>query len=192
MYMTHNDKMSYNKAKERGIKRKLMLIEMLGGKCCSCGYDNNISALEFHHVDPNEKILKLDMRHMSNSSEESLINEAKKCILLCSNCHKEVHHPSLDKKNIDTYISEINAEHEEIKYKKEYGSVCPVCGKRFPKVRNKKYCSKECRIKAESKIDDAIVINKYNELKSQSKTAEFFNVSRKVVRTILKRNNLAK
>ena len=29
-----------------------------------------------------------------------------------------------------------------------YGSVCPICGKRFPKSKGKIYCSEDCRWKA--------------------------------------------
>lgn len=51
----------------RGIRRKLKLIEEMGGKCEICGYDKNISALEFHHKDPSQKSFQLDVRKMSNT-----------------------------------------------------------------------------------------------------------------------------
>ena len=28
------------------------MVDYKGGKCERCGYDKNISALEFHHLDP--------------------------------------------------------------------------------------------------------------------------------------------
>ena len=34
---------------------KLKAIKYKGGKCCICGYNNCVNALEFHHVNPNEK-----------------------------------------------------------------------------------------------------------------------------------------
>lgn len=53
-----------------------------------CGYDKCISALEFHHIDPTTK----DTIVSSDSiTLEKAIKESKKCILICSNCHKEFH-----------------------------------------------------------------------------------------------------
>lgn len=59
-----------------------------GGKCIKCGYDKCLKALEFHHLNPKEKDFTI-----SNDNFKLLnaIEESKKCILLCSNCHKEFH-----------------------------------------------------------------------------------------------------
>lgn len=64
------------------------LKEARGGKCIRCGYNKCIQALEFHHLDPNKKDFTI-----SNANFKLLeaTEEAKKCILLCSNCHKEFH-----------------------------------------------------------------------------------------------------
>jgi 5-methylcytosine-specific restriction endonuclease McrA len=83
----------YQAQQQRGIDRKLKFVNSLGGKCCICGYDKSLSALEFHHINPLEKSIQLDLRHLSNNSLSVLENELKKCILLCSNCHREIHHP---------------------------------------------------------------------------------------------------
>ena len=74
-----------------------------------------------------------------------------KCELLCSNCHQEHHHPDLNMKNVPEMISKMESEISENKKKKsfsnrdDWGNVCPICGTRFPKVKGKIYCSKECR-----------------------------------------------
>lgn len=62
--------------------------ESRGGKCIRCGYDRCIKALEFHHIDPSKKDFTIsnDHFHLLEAVEES-----KKCILICSNCHKELH-----------------------------------------------------------------------------------------------------
>lgn len=86
---------SYVKQKARGLDRKLSMIKLMGGKCCKCGYDKNIAALEFHHINPEEKEFQLDARHISNTKMEKLEKELSKCILVCSNCHKEIHHEDL-------------------------------------------------------------------------------------------------
>lgn len=59
-------------------------------KCEVCGYDKNLAALDFHHIDPNQKEFGLSSK---NISMEKLIPEIKKCICLCSNCHRELHYP---------------------------------------------------------------------------------------------------
>jgi len=40
---------------EKGLKLKMKYIEQFGGKCSICDYDNNTSALSFHHINPEEK-----------------------------------------------------------------------------------------------------------------------------------------
>jgi predicted nucleic acid-binding Zn ribbon protein/exonuclease VII small subunit len=87
---------SYDAQKRRGIARKLELVKVTGGRCAICGYDKNLAALTFHHTDLDKKDFKLDMRSMSNRSLETVLTELEKCILLCQNCHAELHYPHLD------------------------------------------------------------------------------------------------
>lgn len=68
-------------------------MESKGSQCSVCGYTKNLAALEFHHQNPNEKSFQLDLRSLSNRSWNQLENEVRKCLLVCSNCHKEIHYP---------------------------------------------------------------------------------------------------
>ena len=68
---------------------KLQAIKLLGGKCSLCGYDRCIDALEFHHENPEIKEFKLGSGNTMSWREYK--QEALKCILVCSNCHKEIH-----------------------------------------------------------------------------------------------------
>jgi hypothetical protein len=77
------------------IARKLKLIELAGGACANCGYNKNISAFHFHHLDPSKKRYRLDSQAISNRSWQSILDEFEKCILLCGNCHFELHNPDL-------------------------------------------------------------------------------------------------
>lgn len=70
-------------------KLKATLVEEAGGRCCICGYDRFLGALEFHHLDPNEKRLGLSGQGVTYSLER-LRSEARKCVLVCANCHAEV------------------------------------------------------------------------------------------------------
>jgi transposase len=68
---------------------KALLIDEAGGKCILCGYDREPRALEFHHVDPTQKAFNLSRKGIT-LSVQTLRAEARKCVLLCSNCHAEV------------------------------------------------------------------------------------------------------
>lgn len=86
---------SYPNQKQRGLSRKLELIRLLSGKCEKCGYCANIAALTFHHNE-GEKDFKLDVRSLSNRTYSKVQSEVRKCILLCANCHAEIHNPKLN------------------------------------------------------------------------------------------------
>lgn len=66
------------------------MIEYKGGKCEICGYDKYKGALDLHHRNKSEKEFGLAMQGLSRSWEK-MKKEADKCILLCANCHREVH-----------------------------------------------------------------------------------------------------
>lgn len=54
-----------------------------------CGYSKCKEALDFHHVNPNEKDFNISGSH--SRSWEKIELELKKCVLLCANCHREIH-----------------------------------------------------------------------------------------------------
>ena len=97
---------TYHSQTLRSYKRKIYLIELLGGCCKICSYNKNLSALEFHHRDSNDKDSQLDMRTLSNRSMEYILNEVSKCDLLCSNCHREYHNPEMSLDIIKKIINE--------------------------------------------------------------------------------------
>ena len=59
-----------------------------GGKCERCGYNTCIKALEFHHLDPSQKDFTISNDHFKL---KEAVEESKKCILICANCHRELH-----------------------------------------------------------------------------------------------------
>lgn len=83
-------------AKYRTIQKKIKLIKMNGSKCSRCGYDKNLTALSFHHLDPAFKENKLSVSILRKKSWQWALNEAKKCVILCCNCHAEEHNPCFD------------------------------------------------------------------------------------------------
>jgi hypothetical protein len=73
--------------RRRTVKRQL--VEEAGGACALCGYRRWIGALQFHHVDPRRKKFHIGQHSYSRSLARSRA-EARKCVLLCANCHSEV------------------------------------------------------------------------------------------------------
>lgn len=71
------------------IRSKQKLVEYKGGSCEKCGYSKCIQALEFHHLDPNEKDFTISGKSWAF---EKLKKEVDKCILVCNRCHTEIHH----------------------------------------------------------------------------------------------------
>jgi predicted HNH restriction endonuclease len=73
----------------RKMKRKA--VEHKGGKCECCGYATSIWALDFHHIDPSLKDFGISDKGLTRSWEK-IQQEIDKCILMCKNCHAEIHH----------------------------------------------------------------------------------------------------
>lgn len=69
-------------------KQKLKAIEYKGGRCSVCGYDRCVAALEFHHKDPTQKDFQISG---GSRSFQRMKLELDKCILMCANCHRELH-----------------------------------------------------------------------------------------------------
>jgi hypothetical protein len=70
-------------------KKKQKLVDLFGGSCQECGYNKCQQALQFHHLDPMKKSFGISDEGTRKWSE--MVKEAKKCILLCANCHFEIH-----------------------------------------------------------------------------------------------------
>ena len=70
-------------------RRKEILVKMLGGKCVNCGYDKSLAALSFHHIDPSKKCFDISHNGSLMRDWDELIVEARKCSLMCLNCHAE-------------------------------------------------------------------------------------------------------
>lgn len=89
---TYADRAEYMReaVKRRRKKLREMAREYKGGKCAVCGYKKCQRALSFHHKNPNQKDFGLSVRGLTRSWEK-IKAEIDKCILLCANCHMEVH-----------------------------------------------------------------------------------------------------
>ena len=68
---------------------KALLVDEAGGGCVICGYDRCQAALAFHHLDPASKRMAVSANGKALAIQ-ALRAEARKCVLLCHNCHSEV------------------------------------------------------------------------------------------------------
>jgi hypothetical protein len=65
-------------------------VEYKGGRCGICGYDRCIEALEFHHLDSTLKDFSVSGSGCTRSWKR-VHKELDKCMMLCANCHREIH-----------------------------------------------------------------------------------------------------
>ena len=114
-------------------RRKQNLISVSGGQCRLCGYNKSNSALEFHHINAKTKVYGISVSGACHDLEQDL-NEIKKCILVCANCHREIHdglypiHILEEKQFYDEEIAnELRIEKQKLFEKALY--FCSNCGK---------------------------------------------------------------
>lgn len=108
---------------------KTEAICLFGNKCELCGFNNSITALVFHHKNPKEKDFSISLSTLKCKS--IMLKELEKCILLCANCHMEVHegmHPDILK-----YEPKLTGQtRTRRKHKNDYiqhmGGACSKCG----------------------------------------------------------------
>ena len=89
---TYRDRARYNieAVTKRRKRLKQLAIESKGGKCIICGYSKFVGALDFHHVDEKTKQFDLSSRGLTRSWSR-IEAELEKCVLVCANCHREIH-----------------------------------------------------------------------------------------------------
>lgn len=81
-------KRAINQIAKQHLRDEFAAYKIMRG-CVRCGYNKCAAALDFHHLDPTTKLKRFDCPSIKSQSFQE---EAAKCILLCSNCHKEEHH----------------------------------------------------------------------------------------------------
>lgn len=80
-------------ARNRRRRNKQRAVDIKGGCCEVCGYNKCLASLTFHHVDPKKK--EGNVKRLLKCSWERVEKEIDKCVLVCRNCHGEIHHEDL-------------------------------------------------------------------------------------------------
>jgi 5-methylcytosine-specific restriction endonuclease McrA len=119
---------------------KRRMVQAMGGRCAVCHYNFCMDALEFHHKDPAQKDFTLGNIRATPKAWKHIVEELKKCVLLCSRCHKEVHaHMTVVPDNAPGF----DPAWEDYK-KVEAAGMTTQCFCGAPKRPEAKHCSLRC------------------------------------------------
>ena len=128
-------------------RTKSRIVDAFGGECGICRYNKCNRALEFHHLDPSGKDFSLSSGNTMGWS--TITTEMEKCIMVCSNCHREIHDGIT---SVPDNIVRFNPLFKEFYNKKTDVQMDECrCGNR--KFVDHKYCSLKCFGQTTSKID---------------------------------------
>lgn len=106
----HKNKSSWQAThKKTAVEKQNKIIEIKeqSNGCCKCN-EKRYYLLDFHHLDPSKKLFQIAQG--GDKGWDKVLEEIKKCILLCKNCHCEFHY--LEKQNnltIEEYLKEKNS-----------------------------------------------------------------------------------
>ncbi len=100
-------------------ERKIKAVEYLGGKCSICGYNKSFKSLCFHHI----KNKKYNISHIITNNWNFLKEELDKCVLLCLNCHGELH---FRKHKNQSYVTKSQNKRKDLLFEL-YDSKCFIC-----------------------------------------------------------------
>lgn len=123
------------------------MVAAMGGRCVVCRYDRCCDALEFHHRDPANKDFALSAIRVTPRAWKLIAQELRKCVLLCSNCHREVHAGLVTIPDDARSFDPLWDDYRLIERRR-----CRICRTVVP-VGNQEYCSVPCAIKGRQKID---------------------------------------
>lgn len=74
---------------------KIALVKAFGGRCQYCDKEFPVVVFDFHHLNPKEKSFGLG-NGSTTRAKSAYAEEAKKCCMLCANCHRLVENNEID------------------------------------------------------------------------------------------------
>lgn len=176
----------YKNLKSWRNRRKKSFVNALGGKCQKCGYNQSLSALDFHHLDSKTKKYNISDLLRNPKSIDIIGEELKKCVLLCKNCHCELHDGLWNINEINIIPLDITI---LLKVKINYNKSCKYCQLKFvTKLNNQLFCSQSCsslfRFTNNNKNSRPTKeeLKKLYEKYSMTKIAKIYNVSDNAVK----------
>ena len=86
-----NKSLTAQRAKEARKRTKEWYNNIMEQQSCQrCG-ENDRVVLEWHHIDPTKKDMGVAYM-LSRRGKKTILEEIEKCICLCANCHRRLHH----------------------------------------------------------------------------------------------------
>ena len=169
-------------------RTKDRIVRAFGSKCACCGYSKCIEALQFHHLDPSSKETTVSNLIANIKGWSTIVDEARKCIMVCANCHTEIHAKVREVPENAARFDEAFAEYRKTDFGEQ--TECVVCKTLIPS--NQSTCSAKCAgAKANSIIwDDEQLKQMFSDHRSLSEIGRHFGVSSASVGKRLKKLGL--
>lgn len=155
---------------------KKRIIDSMGGECQCCGYKASLAALCLHHLNSDEKEFSIGPKMSTRMLWSEIVPELRKCVLVCKNCHMEIHD------NI-TKLSNYKTFDEAYAVFDEYMGTCQYCKNKCR--THSSYCSLTCSRNSQRKIDWSKI-----DLKDRLKTTTMASLAKelKISPSVLRRN----
>lgn len=131
-------------------RTKDRIVESFGGKCNICSYNKCAAALELHHLDPSKKNFSFGSVRADPKKWDVIVEELRKCIMLCANCHRELHFGIINLPENLVFFNEDFVKYK-LNLKKDDLDECPIC--KNQKKKGLTTCSKKCAAKLSFGID---------------------------------------
>lgn len=163
---------------------KHRIVAAMGGKCCLCGYNKCNESLALHHLNPAEKEFGLGHIIGHPIAWSRIVKELRKCILICNNCHGEIHSGV---SVIPNSVTKFNEQYVVYKDKSKDYVPCPICRTPMPPI--KITCSRACAARKSRKVDwsSVDIVAMKNSGKSNLSIGDELGVSEAAVRKRLKK-----
>ncbi|MEE3350582.1 MAG: hypothetical protein VZR09_11175 [Candidatus Gastranaerophilaceae bacterium] len=159
---------NYRNLKNSRLRLKEKLVAYKGGKCEICGYDKCITALEFHHLNPDEKEFGIGTNDILSFEKNK--KEVDKCILVCANCHREIHYRDVLLKKEEEKNKEKEVYKKILQSRDKYGNI---------KIRDSyKY------------LGDAGILEDINNNVSRKEIFKKYHINNRVFKKFLDENNI--
>jgi len=130
-------------------RTKERLTRAFGSACGICSYNKCLESMQFHHLNPKEKDFAISSATSRIRSWSRIVEEVKKCVMLCGNCHTELHHGFT---SLPENIQHFDESFTEYKIH-DFGEMdeCPIC--QNLKLSHQFTCSRKCAATNKGKVD---------------------------------------
>ncbi len=162
-------------------------VYVMGGKCQCCGYNKSIRALHFHHVDETTK--KFSISSNVTRNWEDTLSELRKCVLVCANCHMEIHDGLTECPTISIDEERVKEINELVSLNKKQIYYCLECG---AEVYQKNSLCLACAGKKRRKVEHPTreVLKELIKTKTFVDIGKMYGVSDNAIRKWCKNENL--